>query len=112
MDKKFYVSLEAAKLLKEKGYNEMTDCSIDEDGNFWNEQRKNETMPEWKWSCPTKDEAMDWLEQKGAIFELIYNKFWDYFMCIHYGKQVANTEQSRNRLIVKDMAIIKALELL
>lgn len=71
MDSKFYVSLDAAKLLKEKGYNEMTDCSIDEDGNFWNEQRKNETMPEWKWSCPTKDEAMDWLEKKGVIFELI-----------------------------------------
>ena len=34
MDSKFYVSLAAAKLLKEKGYNEMTDCSIDEDGNF------------------------------------------------------------------------------
>jgi hypothetical protein len=112
MDSKFYVSLEAAKLLKEKGYNEMTDCSIDEDGNFWNEQRKNETMPEWKWSCPTKDEAMDWLEQKGAIFELIYNKFWDYFMCIYCGNQTAYTEQSGNRLIVKDMAIIKALELL
>jgi hypothetical protein len=112
MDSKFYVSLEAAKLLKEKGYNEMTDCSIDEDGNFWNEQRKNETMPEWKWSCPTKDEAMDWLEQKEIKFELINNAFYDYFMCVHYCKQTIYTEHSKNRLVVKDMAIIKAIELL
>ena len=33
-------------------------------------------------------------------------------MCIYCGNQTVYTEQSGNRLIVKDMAIIKALELL
>lgn len=115
MDSKFYVSLEAAKLLKEKGYNEMTDCSIDEDGNFWNEQRKNETMPEWKWSCPTKAEVIDWLDKKihiGIGYNDLHSK-WHYDMTpVIPGTKAINNLSFSTRLEAEEAAIIDALELL
>lgn len=118
MDRKFYVSLEAAKLLKEKGYNEMTDCSIDEDGNFWNEQRKNETMPEWKWSCPTKVEVIDWLESKGITIEAFSarigeNRKWCHSIInTKTGITIETPYKFSTRLEAEEVAIIKALELL
>lgn len=116
MDTKFYVFFETAKMLKEKGFNEMTDCSIDEDGKFWNEQRKNETMPEWKCSAPTKAEAIDWLESKGIVLETLYAYMEGiYFYTVYYNNEEIDVPSSRRyktRLEAEDAAIIKALELL
>lgn len=75
MDKRFYVSLEAARLLKEKGYNEECDWAIDDDSDIYecDEYRINQDLPEWKWSCPTKAEVIDWLECKGIYIESMFD---------------------------------------
>lgn len=87
MNRKFYVSLKAEKLLKEKG------CPID--GRI------------------TKAEAIDWLESKGmcivVVRRTINNKVgWRYVI---YG-QTEIISGSKTRLKTEDAAIIKACELL
>lgn len=102
MDNKFYVSYEAARLLKEKGYNE---CS-----------------------CPTKAEAIDWLESKGIVVELRYDydelqkddSEWVYYIYQHDNEGRLNETVSSwgmgmfydTRLEAEEAAIIKACELL
>ena len=77
MDSKFYVSLEAARLLKEKGYDEDVRNFYDEEGlfleveGFYNfEYLTNEELDNNHYAAPTKAEAIDWLESKGIHIEL------------------------------------------
>ena len=128
MDSKFYVSFEAARLLKEKGYNEETDYIIDEDNCMMNSHYiLNEDLSECVCSCPTKVEAIDWLESKGIVVELSYddqahmdNARWEYFIYTHdkdgwAEAMVCSWHESnyyKTRLKAEEAAIIKALELL
>jgi hypothetical protein len=117
MNNKFYISYKAAKLLKEKGYNEECDCVIDEDSDIYVcEYRMNQDLPEWKWSCLTKAEAIDWLESKGLIVDVNYYT--------SRGKWSANINRKGSwaymaigeyyltRLEAEEAAIIEALKLL
>lgn len=123
MDNKFYVSYEAAKLLKEKGYNEECECAIDEDGDIYTcEYRMNQDLPEWKWSCPTKSEAINWLEGKGLVIVLspatILQKdgtniiVWRFYVVRGTEGWYNNYGDYKTRLEAEDNAIIKACELL
>lgn len=119
MDNKFYVSYEAARLLKEKGYNEECECAIDEDSDIYVcEYRMNQDLPEWKWSCPTKSEAIDWLESKGVMIDIHWIRFnenrrWNYSI---FNCSTCDTIDTKyillTRLEAEDAAIIKALTLL
>lgn len=115
MNNKFYVSLKAAKLLKEKGYNEKTDYTINKDGDLLNEKRKNESLGEWKWSCPTKAEVIDWLDKKihiGIGYNDLHSK-WHYDMTpVRPGTKMINNLSFSTRLEAEESAIIDALELL
>ena len=123
MDRKFYVSFETARLLKEKGYNEECDRSIDDDSYIYEcEYRTNQELPRWKWSCPTKAEAIDWLESNGYRIIIIYDLIeckW-YFKIINGSPTIMNITELevsdsvfyKTRLEAEDAAIIKALELL
>lgn len=87
MDSKFYVSLEAARLLKEKGYNEQCDyCfyyddyhdkwDFDYPHNLFDDEPmhyNNETIDDEMYSMPTKAEAIDWLESKGIVISVVYD---------------------------------------
>lgn len=140
IDYKFYVSYEAAKLLKEQGYNEETDYIIDDDGEIFEDKYSmNQDLPKWRWSCPSKSEAIDWLEQvhgihieirmkhckiKGEAMEIKdtdeYAWRWFYAICI--GDDVDNPileEESEgseyvklfnSRLEAENAAIIRALK--
>jgi hypothetical protein len=122
MDSKFYVSYEAARLLKEKGYNNYStvyDCSVE--GNILLNQRP--MYGEWAgdkdvYPCPTKAEAIDWLEGKNLTITIDWIRFneqrrWCYGIC---NNETCDWEGSRyeyiTRLEAEDAAIIKALELL
>ena len=120
MDSNFFVSYEAAKLLKEKGYN-------DEYINFYNE--KGELIipydkEEYRilYPCPTKAEAIDWLDSKGIRINIIYDWIeckW-YFTIIKGSPTIKNITELevsdsvfyKTRLEAEDSAIIKAQELL
>jgi hypothetical protein len=117
MDSKFYVSLEAARLLKEKGYDEKTDFFIDEYGIWKWDGRAILDLP-----CPTKAEAMDWLESKGYRIIIIYDWIeckW-YFKIINGSPTIMNITELevsdsvfyKTRLEAEDAAIITALELI
>jgi hypothetical protein len=124
MDSKFYVSLEAARLLKEKGYNEETDYVIDDEvKELMRSWRTNEAIPEefadYFFSCPTKSEAIDWLDSKGIMIEIsididecawIFNIVYkEKFITIGHPK---DGDYYIDRLEAEEAAIIKALELL
>lgn len=69
MNKEDFVSLEVAKLLKEKGFNEPCNSAYDKKGNIgtnttlinWNKEY------DWAVSRPTLYEAAKWLRDKHAI---------------------------------------------
>ena len=122
MNNKFYVSLEAARLLKEKGYNNYStvyDCSVE--GNILLNQKP--IYEEWAgdkdvYPYTTKAEAIDWLESKGIMIDINWIRFnenrrWNYsiFNCSTcdkiYTKYIFLT-----RLEAEEAAIIKACELL
>ena len=123
MNEKFYVSLEAARLLKEKGYDR--ECvAYYQHGTFYpyaiNTQRelsitnKNATPAYMEqYSAPTKAEAIDWLESKGmcivVIRRIIDNEVgWRYVIY----SQTEIISGFSTRLEAEEAAIIKALELL
>ncbi len=136
MDNKFYVSYEAARLLKEKGYKEDVSRYYDEDGflhfleydeNYNYFQMSNNDLDLDHYAAPTKAEAIDWLESKGIIVELNYddrthmdNARWEYFIYTHdkdgWLKAMVCSRTKNNyykiRLEAEEAAIIKALELL
>ena len=114
MNRKFFVSIEAAKLLKEKGYNEETDLVTDEDGYTFDKMYKtNQELPSELFSYPTKAEAIDWLESNGKIIEVLQDYRGQWFYVI---KEVCVSEYDNTyfstRLEAEEAAIIKALELL
>lgn len=116
MDSKFYVSLEVARLLKEKGYNEETDYTIDNNGHMW----LGEYRDECDFPCPTKSEAIDWLDSKGIIIELSVTHdlcHWVFSIYMKGGEEISSNidfdfESFPTRLEAEEAAIIKALELL
>ena len=121
MDRKFYVSLEAARLLKEKGYNNYStvyDCSVE--GNILLNQEP--MHGEWAgekdvYTCPTKAEAIDWLESKEIIVETCYNSNleWVFYILTRSRFELYDSFDELvfpTRLEAEDAAIIKALELL
>ena len=69
MNAKHYVSLEVAKILEEKGYNEETEYAIDKNSEIYQERRTNQYLS-WAWQCPSLLEAMDWLEKRGIHIEI------------------------------------------
>lgn len=133
MDNKFYVSLEAARLLKEKGYNEVTNAAW---CGFFGEMKiapqncgySNLDYPDDMklYSAPTKAEAIDWLESKGINIELrtMYCeskqvKGWHWFYAICKGDCIDKINECNDciklfptRLEAEEAAIIKACELL
>ena len=133
MDSKFYVSLEAARLLKEKGYDR--ECVA-----YYQRERfhpysvdmfklstynKNAAPPYMEqYSAPTKAEAIDWLESKGIVvivdeYYIIhkeddyYTSCWGYY--IRKNEECVcrdNSSDYKTRLEAEEAAIIRALELL
>lgn len=116
MNSKFYVTLEAARLLKEKGYNEEAYAVIDEDSEILEcICRMNQDMPDWQWACPTKAEAIDWLESKGICISIIFCELEMYEFVVEskYGYcSVVESGYKGTRLEAEDAAIIEALKLL
>ena len=124
MNNKFYVSLETARLLKEKGYDEecttLYDCVFEEIipaisvGLYGNGCIKND----YYCSCPTKVEAIDWLENKGIVIEVFCarigeNRKWCYSIINTKTDITIETPYKfLTRLEAEEVAIIKALELL
>jgi hypothetical protein len=136
MNNKFFVSFEAARLLKEKGYDRECiayyqndefhpyafsryDLSIND---------KNAAPPYMnQYSAPTKAEVIDWLESKRIIVELSYddqahmdNARWNYFIYTHDNDGWVEAlvcswyenDFYPTRLEAEEAAIIKACELL
>lgn len=123
MNAKFYVSLEAARLLKEKGYDRECisyyyDNCREVDYSFCGE--RNSTWEERCVSAPTKAEAIDWLESKGIIIELSVTYdlcHWVFSIYMKGGEEILHDtdfdfESFQTRLEAEEAAIIKALELL
>lgn len=115
MDRKFYVSLEAARLLKEKGYNEERDFLTpvyEENGClYWsNHEDLSDKIP-----AITKSEAMDWLERKiiiGIGYDNLFSK-WHYDITpVRTGTKEINNLSFSTRLEAEEAAIIEALGLL
>ena len=130
MDRKFYVSLEVARVLKEKGYDR--ECiAYYQNGEFYpysvnlfklNINNKN-AAPSYmnQYSAPTKAEAIDWLESKGVLMSsypvtiLCENSTTEtHWSChiVHKDGTWYTTNAFPTRLEAEDAAIIKALELL
>lgn len=123
MNAKHYVSLSAAKKLKELGYDEYTHMYYNTLGelgfisrDFNRRLSNNSTLSKYDYiSAPTLLEAMDWLEERGIYIELSWNphrkKWWD--TTIHRNRYVQDDTVyflDRNECMQK--AIEKALELL
>ena len=71
MNTKHYVSLEVAKMLKEKGYNEECSHVIWDNGDIFYEYNLNQDIEHmYKFSCQSLLEAMDWLEERGIHIEI------------------------------------------
>lgn len=126
MDSKFYVSLEAARLLKEKGYNEKVDHMYDDGELALIETLTNSQIDRYYrnmygvefYGAPTKAEAIDWLEKKGMTIDIHWIKFnenrrWNYsiFNC-NTCDTIDTNYIYATRLEAEEAAIIKALELL
>ncbi len=120
MDSKFYVSLEAARLLKEKGYDIKRDFLTpvyNENGClYWsNHEDLSDKIP-----AITKAEAIDWLESKGIIIELSVTHnlcHWVFSIYMKGGEDIlTNTdfdfESFTTRLEAEEAAIINASKLL
>lgn len=126
MNSKFYVSLEVARLLKEKGYDreciayyqndEFRPYSLTRSGlSTCNKNAAPSYMNQY--SAPTKAEAIDWLDSKGIIIEIFqdYRKLWFYVIKRSETESYVSEADDKyfsTRLEAEDAAIIKALELL
>lgn len=74
-----------------------------------------EYRDEFDFPCPTKAEAIDWLESKGMVIEIIYLIFgqvWCYNVFVLSTRDSHSPESFPTRLEAEEAAIIKALELL
>lgn len=77
------VTLETAKLLKEKGFNEYCNDIIKEDNNriMQSAFRTNKNLPKWCYSRPTQSIAQKWIrETKNLHIEIsyMYENYWTY----------------------------------
>ena len=81
MTREDYVSFEVAKLLKEKGYNELSYSAYDKDGNIG--ESMNGVKYNEKYDCcfsrPTLYEAQKWLRKKRLVVEVGY-MYGDYYI--------------------------------
>lgn len=121
MESKFYVSLEAARLLKERGYDTKCDYVYTLDGRIISLL----FLSNWSDSylvAPTKAEAINWLDSKGHRINIIYDWIeckW-YFIIINGSPTVKNITELevsdsvfyKTRLEAEEAAIIKAFEIL
>ena len=78
-----FVTLETAKLLKEKGFNEYCKDIIKEDDNRIMQSvfRTNKNLPKLCYSLPTQSVAQKWLrETKNLHIEIsyMYENYWTY----------------------------------
>ena len=124
MDSKFYVSLEAAKLLKEKGRDDEVTHYYDNEGKLrfggigsgcdFNGYAFKHVCT----SAPTKAEVIDWLERKKVYVEIHgigreENRRYCYTI---FSQETGFGIESKyifpTRLEAEEAAIIKALELL
>ena len=133
MNSKFYVSYEAARLLKEKGYRDKTmygyssedqsmntlDVREDYDWNDPDDEFYSTETGEYveMFAAPTKAEAIDWLENKGIVIEIKLLKRGRWRWTIYTQSELIDSlrefyEDYKTRLEAEDAAIIKALELL
>ena len=126
MDSKFYVSLKAAKLLKEKGYDKESIAYYQNDEFHpysvllykLSINDKNAAPPYMnQYSAPTKAEVIAWLESKGIIIGVKpYTAIsFSYFILIDKKSSydvIETNECFSARLEAEEAAIIKALELL
>lgn len=112
MDEKFYVSLEVARLLKEKGYDEKC-ISYYQDNcreiyySFCGERNSN-----WEERCvsaPSKAEAIDWLEGKGWQFSIICDDYNLYEFIVYFENEHIYGYRE-TMLDAQDAAIITVLE--
>lgn len=117
MDSKFYISLETARLLKEKGYDRECisyyhDNCTEVDYSFCGE--RNSTWEERCISAPTKAEAIDWLDENGIVIEIssIRNNKWRFSLYrdgfFFYDSWIHNRVDYSSRLETEEYAIIEA----
>lgn len=128
MNSKFYVPLEAARLLKEKGYDGDAEYAYHENGNFshWG---RNVNDIDYLYAAPTKAEAIDWLEGKRIYISSIVDcdSVWVFYTARiivydnknnYHNYSIFEDNDNRymkiykTRLEAEEAAIIKALELL
>lgn len=87
-----YVSFETAKLLKEKGFNEMTELAYEiENGHIRNDLPvsywRNSEIGKYKFSCPTLQMAMKWLrEVHNIVIVVTPSMFWGKYNVSIYKK--------------------------
>ena len=128
MNSKFYVSLEAARLLKEKGYNKEVEMFYNDIGvlrevrEFFQDWEclSNDRLYNNRLSAPSKAEAIDWLDEKGIIIELSVTHdlcHWVFSIYMKGEETILHDadfdfEYLQTRLGAEEAAIIKALELL
>ena len=140
MNSKFYVSYEAARLLKEKGYDR--ECIAYYQNDEFHPYAfsryelsindKNAAPPYMnQYSAPTKSEAIDWLESKGIMISVVYDNLGiigkkhyrsiidildkdgsESGLPIYLPSYDGDIRHYSTRLEAEDAAIIKALELL
>lgn len=128
MNNKFYVSYEAARLLKEKGFNKTVDKLIhlnqynipiiESPEKYYDESEVYNDylyLKQNHYACPTKSEAIDWLDRKihiGIGYDDLWSK-WHYTITpVRTGVKEINNLSFSTRLEAEEAAIIKALELL
>ena len=81
MKAKHYVSFEAARLLKEKGYNEECEYAYNEINMQIERIGANANYISDYCSAPTLLEAIDWLEERGIYISVEYFKdLWEYYV--------------------------------
>jgi hypothetical protein len=125
MDIKYYVSLEAARLLKEKGYNKECNYYFVENENriiYVSDYVINADFAEWRrkaYTAHSKAEAIDWLDSKGTVVEIWRPNFSTGWACsveknriLEYDSWMKDDILFPTRLEAEEAAIIKALELL
>lgn len=128
MNNKFCVSLEAARLLKEKGYDRECVAYYQHEifhpysVNLFGLRTYNKNdAPDYmeQYSAPTKAEAIDWLESKGIVVIVdtsLSDETWIYSIYREgehvYDSIISKEPHFPTRLGAEEAAIIKALELL
>lgn len=131
MNNKFYVTFKTAKLLKEKGFNKIVDklihlnryniSIIESPEKYYDESEVYNDylyLKQNHYACPTKAEAIDWLESKGIMIDIHWIRFnenrrWNYSI---FDCRTCDTIDIKyiytTRLEAEEAAIIKACKLL